>query len=69
MFARESYNQITQERYCILGVKMWDNVELLMSDDTGSGQLSISSRQECGSALYQMNTLVKITSSQKVAQP
>ncbi|XP_039218490.1 kinetochore-associated protein 1 isoform X3 [Crotalus tigris] len=45
---------------------MWDNVELLMSEDTGSGQLSISSRQECGSALYQMNTLLKMTSSQKV---
>ncbi|XP_032084708.1 kinetochore-associated protein 1 [Thamnophis elegans] len=45
---------------------MWDNVELLTSDDTGSGQLNIGSRQECGSALYQMNTLVKITSSQKV---
>ncbi|XP_070807447.1 kinetochore-associated protein 1 [Pituophis catenifer annectens] len=45
---------------------MWDDVELLTSDDTGSGQLSICSRQECGSALYQMNTLVKITSSQKV---
>ncbi|XP_029139870.1 kinetochore-associated protein 1 [Protobothrops mucrosquamatus] len=45
---------------------MWDNVELLISDDTGSGQLSISSRQECGSALYQMNTLLKMTSSQKV---
>uniref|UniRef100_A0A670Z410 Kinetochore associated 1 n=1 Tax=Pseudonaja textilis TaxID=8673 RepID=A0A670Z410_PSETE len=45
---------------------MWDDVELLTSDDTGSGQLSIQSRQECGSALYQMNTLVKITSSKKV---
>uniref|UniRef100_A0A8C5RXK1 Kinetochore associated 1 n=1 Tax=Laticauda laticaudata TaxID=8630 RepID=A0A8C5RXK1_LATLA len=45
---------------------MWDDVELLTSDDTGSGQLSITSRQECGSALYQMNTLVKITSSKKV---
>ncbi|XP_025018823.1 kinetochore-associated protein 1 [Python bivittatus] len=45
---------------------MWDDVELLTSDDTGSGQLSIHSRQECGSALYQMSTLVKITSSQKV---
>ncbi|XP_058014189.1 kinetochore-associated protein 1 [Ahaetulla prasina] len=45
---------------------MWDDIELLTSDDTGSGHLNICSRQECGSALYQMNTLVKITSSQKV---
>ncbi|XP_063000381.1 kinetochore-associated protein 1 [Elgaria multicarinata webbii] len=45
---------------------MWDDVELLASDDTGSGQLRLHSRQECGSALYQMNTLLKVTSSEKV---
>ncbi|XP_033030279.1 kinetochore-associated protein 1 [Lacerta agilis] len=45
---------------------MWDTVELLVCDDTGSGQLNLHSRQECGSALYQINTLVKITSSEKV---
>uniref|UniRef100_A0ABM5F2B4 Kinetochore-associated protein 1 isoform X2 n=1 Tax=Pogona vitticeps TaxID=103695 RepID=A0ABM5F2B4_9SAUR len=46
---------------------MWDDVELLASDDTGSGRLSIQSRQESGRALYQINTLVKITSSERVS--
>ncbi|XP_053135702.1 kinetochore-associated protein 1 isoform X2 [Hemicordylus capensis] len=45
---------------------MWDDVELLASDDTGSGQLGIHSRQEYGSALYQMHALIKVTSSEKV---
>uniref|UniRef100_A0A8D0H5Z4 Kinetochore associated 1 n=1 Tax=Sphenodon punctatus TaxID=8508 RepID=A0A8D0H5Z4_SPHPU len=45
---------------------MWNDIELLTNDDTGSGRLSIGSRQECGSALYQVDTLVKITSSEKV---
>ncbi|XP_067395657.1 kinetochore-associated protein 1 [Emydura macquarii macquarii] len=45
---------------------MWNDIELLTSDDTGSGRLSIGSRQECGIALYQVDTLVKITSSEKV---
>uniref|UniRef100_A0A8D2LLE8 Kinetochore associated 1 n=1 Tax=Varanus komodoensis TaxID=61221 RepID=A0A8D2LLE8_VARKO len=45
---------------------MWNNVEFLTSDDTGSGQLSIHSRQECGSTLYQMNALIKVAASEKV---
>ncbi|XP_069038305.1 kinetochore-associated protein 1 isoform X2 [Lepisosteus oculatus] len=45
---------------------MWTHVELLTNDDTGTGRLSIDSRQECGSALYQVDTLVKISSSEKV---
>uniref|UniRef100_A0A674JS58 Kinetochore associated 1 n=1 Tax=Terrapene triunguis TaxID=2587831 RepID=A0A674JS58_9SAUR len=45
---------------------MWNCIELLTNDDTGSGRLNIGSRQECGTALYQENTLVKITSSEKV---
>nr|XP_033810418.1 kinetochore-associated protein 1 isoform X2 [Geotrypetes seraphini] len=45
---------------------MWDKVEFLTSDDTGSCRLNIESRQECGTALYQVDTLLKITSSEKV---
>uniref|UniRef100_A0A8C3SG35 Kinetochore associated 1 n=1 Tax=Chelydra serpentina TaxID=8475 RepID=A0A8C3SG35_CHESE len=45
---------------------MWNDIELLTNDDTGSGRLNIGSRQECGTALYQEDTLVKITSSEKV---
>ncbi|EMP37117.1 Kinetochore-associated protein 1 [Chelonia mydas] len=45
---------------------MWNDIELLTNDDTGSGRLNICSRQECGTALYQEDTLVKITSSEKV---
>uniref|UniRef100_A0A8C0HGN4 Kinetochore associated 1 n=1 Tax=Chelonoidis abingdonii TaxID=106734 RepID=A0A8C0HGN4_CHEAB len=45
---------------------MWNDIELLTNDDTGSGRLNIDSRQECGTALYQEDTLVKITSSEKV---
>ncbi|MBN3296609.1 KNTC1 protein, partial [Amia calva] len=45
---------------------MWNDVELLTSDDTSSGRLCIDSRQECGSALYQVDTLVKVSSSEKV---
>uniref|UniRef100_A0A674J5A3 Uncharacterized protein n=1 Tax=Terrapene triunguis TaxID=2587831 RepID=A0A674J5A3_9SAUR len=45
---------------------MWNYIELLTNDDTGSGRLNIGSRQECGTVLYQENTLVKITSSEKV---
>ncbi|TFK14050.1 ankyrin repeat domain-containing protein 65 [Platysternon megacephalum] len=45
---------------------MWNYIELLTNDDTGSGRLNIGSRQECGTALYQEDTLVKITSSEKV---
>uniref|UniRef100_A0A8C8RMP3 Kinetochore associated 1 n=1 Tax=Pelusios castaneus TaxID=367368 RepID=A0A8C8RMP3_9SAUR len=45
---------------------MWNDIELLTNDDTGSGRISIGSKQECGTALYQVDTLVKITSSEKV---
>ncbi|XP_061458335.1 kinetochore-associated protein 1 isoform X2 [Rhineura floridana] len=45
---------------------MWDDVELLAYDDTGSGQLSLHSRLECGSTLYQINALIKVTSSEKI---
>lgn len=45
---------------------MWNDIELLMNDDTGSCRLTIGSRQECGTALYQVDTLLKISSSEKV---
>ncbi|KAJ8286257.1 hypothetical protein GJAV_G00036360 [Gymnothorax javanicus] len=45
---------------------MWNDVELLTSDDTNTGRLCIDSRQECGSALYQVDTLVKLSSSGQV---
>ncbi|XP_068100250.1 kinetochore-associated protein 1 [Hyperolius riggenbachi] len=45
---------------------MWNDIELLASDDTGSCRLSIDSRQESGSALYQVDTLLKISSTEKV---
>ncbi|XP_038618823.1 kinetochore-associated protein 1 [Tachyglossus aculeatus] len=46
---------------------MWNEIELLTSDDTGNGCLSIGSREEHGTALYQVDTLVKISSSEKVS--
>ncbi|XP_029427318.1 kinetochore-associated protein 1 [Rhinatrema bivittatum] len=45
---------------------MWNKVEFLTNDDTGSCRLSIDSFQECGTALYQVDTLLKISSSEKV---
>ncbi|XP_069475728.1 kinetochore-associated protein 1 [Ambystoma mexicanum] len=44
---------------------MWNDVEFLLNDDTGSCRLTIGSRQECGTALYQVDTLLKISSSEK----
>ena len=41
---------------------MWNDIELLTSDDTGSGYLSVGSRKEHGTALYQVDLLAKITS-------
>ncbi|NWI17511.1 KNTC1 protein, partial [Crypturellus soui] len=46
---------------------MWNDIELLASDDTGSERLSVALGQECGTALYQVDTLVQITSSEKVS--
>ncbi|XP_053557743.1 kinetochore-associated protein 1 [Bombina bombina] len=46
---------------------MWNDIELLASDDTGSCRLSIDSRQESGTSLYQVDTLLKISSSEKVS--
>ncbi|NXY53050.1 KNTC1 protein, partial [Callaeas wilsoni] len=44
---------------------MWNDVELLLNDDTG--QLPVGLGHECGTALYQVDTLLQITSSEKVS--
>ncbi|NWW51167.1 KNTC1 protein, partial [Pedionomus torquatus] len=46
---------------------MWNDIELLTSDDTGTEQLPVGLGQECGTALYQVDTLLQITSSKKVS--
>ena len=45
---------------------MWNDIELLANDDTGSEQLPVGLGHECGTALYQVDTLLQITSSEKV---
>ncbi|KAL4646609.1 kinetochore-associated protein 1 [Arapaima gigas] len=47
-------------------VAMWNDVELLANDDTGTVRLSFDLRQQCGSALYQVDNLVKLSCSEKV---
>ncbi|KAM8993079.1 kinetochore-associated protein 1 [Ara ararauna] len=46
---------------------MWNDIELLTNDDTGSERLPVGLGHECGTALYQVNTLLQITSSEKVS--
>ncbi|NXW33068.1 KNTC1 protein, partial [Phaetusa simplex] len=46
---------------------MWNDIELLTNDDTGSMQLPVCLGRECGTALYQVDTLLQITSSEKVS--
>ncbi|XP_067911152.1 kinetochore-associated protein 1 isoform X2 [Heterodontus francisci] len=45
---------------------MWNEIELLTNDDTCTGRLSIETRKESGAALYQVDTVVKISSSTTV---
>jgi len=45
---------------------MWNDIEILVNDDTRREQLSVCLGQECGSALYQVDSLLQITSSEKV---
>ncbi|XP_072351643.1 kinetochore-associated protein 1 [Scyliorhinus torazame] len=45
---------------------MWNDIELLTNDDTGTGRLNIEARKESGAALYQVDTIVKISSSTTV---
>ncbi|NXU13778.1 KNTC1 protein, partial [Pardalotus punctatus] len=44
---------------------MWNDIELLLNED--SGQLPVGLGHECGTALYQVDTLLQITSSEKVS--
>uniref|UniRef100_A0A8C8A3Z4 Kinetochore associated 1 n=1 Tax=Otus sunia TaxID=257818 RepID=A0A8C8A3Z4_9STRI len=46
---------------------MWNDIELLANDDTGNEQLPVGLGHECGTALYQVDTLLQITSSEKVS--
>ncbi|XP_042525040.1 kinetochore-associated protein 1 [Dipodomys spectabilis] len=46
---------------------MWNDIELLTSDDTGSGYLSVGSRKD--TALYQVDLLVKISSEKASLNP
>ncbi|XP_074015888.1 kinetochore-associated protein 1 [Numenius arquata] len=46
---------------------MWNDIELLTNDDTGTEQLPVGLGHECGTALYQVDTLLQITSSEKVS--
>ncbi|XP_016074523.1 PREDICTED: kinetochore-associated protein 1 isoform X2 [Miniopterus natalensis] len=48
---------------------MWNDIELLTSDDTGSGYLGVGSRKEHGSALYQVDLLAKICSEKASLNP
>ncbi|XP_059844206.1 kinetochore-associated protein 1 [Hypanus sabinus] len=41
---------------------MWNDIELLTNDDTGSGRLNFEARKESGTALYQVDTIAKISS-------
>lgn len=47
-------------------INMWNDIEILANDDTGSCRLNIDSRQESGTSLYQVDTLLKIASTEKV---
>ena len=51
---------------CLSQVRMWNDIEILVNDDTGREQLSACIGHECGSALYQVDALLQITSSEKV---
>ncbi|NWV38838.1 KNTC1 protein, partial [Grantiella picta] len=44
---------------------MWNDIELLLNED--SGQLPVGLGHECGTALYQVDSLLQITSSEKVS--
>ncbi|XP_005875628.1 PREDICTED: kinetochore-associated protein 1 [Myotis brandtii] len=48
---------------------MWNEIELLTSDDTGSGYLGVGSRKEHGTALYQVDLLAKISSEKASLNP
>lgn len=45
---------------------MWSDVELLTNEDTNTVGLSSVSKEENASGLYQVDTLVKISTANKV---
>lgn len=45
---------------------MWSDVELLINEDTNTVRYEGVSREDSGSGLYQVDTLVRISSSNKV---
>ncbi len=47
---------------------MWNQVELLLNEDTNTVRLYSDVEQESGNALYQVDTLVKLSSSEKVSK-
>lgn len=44
----------------------WSDVELLTNEDTGPVHFDSVSKEENGSSLYQLDTLVKISSASQV---
>ncbi|KAL1768438.1 kinetochore-associated protein 1 [Sigmodon hispidus] len=48
---------------------MWNNVELLTNDDTGSGHVNVGLRKENVTALYQVDLLGKISSEKASLNP
>lgn len=45
---------------------MWSEVELLTNEDTNTVRFDSVSREENGSGLYQVDTLVKISTANEV---
>lgn len=45
---------------------MWSDVELLTNEDTNTVRFGSVSREENGSGLYQVDTLVKISTANEV---
>lgn len=45
---------------------MWSDVELLTNEDTNTVRLSSVSKEENGSGLYQVDTLVKVSAANEV---
>lgn len=45
---------------------MWSDVELLINEDSNTVRLDSVSKEENGSGLYQLDTLVKISSASQV---
>ncbi|NXF04139.1 KNTC1 protein, partial [Smithornis capensis] len=46
---------------------MWSDIDFLVTDDTWTLELPVGLGQGCGTALYQVNTLLQVTSSEEVS--